>query len=124
LSDLAPERTHRPQEPLVRLTQLPREELHDAHDTSRASQGKRERGVESATARRVGARKVRVVGNIDDPGRLSTHNDATGQADAGLERHLLAEGLELGRAGACMPLLDAAKESVRADLPHRTDAPA
>jgi hypothetical protein len=125
LAHLAAEHAHRLEDALVRPAELAREELHDADDTARAQQRKAERRVQAGPPRRVRARKVPVVGGVDDPARPAGDEHAPRQPLARPERQPLAQRLELGRALACVPRADAAQPAILAsDLPHCAQLPA
>ena len=82
LPDLAAELAHRREQPLVRLAQLLREELHHPHDAPRAVQREAEGRVQAAPPGDVGPRKVRVLGSVNHPFGLTGEEHLAGQPDA------------------------------------------
>ena len=126
LADLAAEHAHRVEQPLVRLAQLAREELHHADDPARAPQREAERGVQARAARGVGAREVRRP-RARPRSRPARRRRARGpgRPSPGSSVDPLAERLELGRALAGVPGADAAQPPVVGlGLPDGAELPA
>ena len=125
LADLAADHGHRLEQLRIGLAELAREELHCADDAAQAEQRKAERRLEPCTPRDVRAREVAILRRVDDPAGVSGDEQPARQPLARLERHSLAQRLELRSAVARVPRAHAAKAAVvRPDLPHRAELPA
>ena len=104
----------------VRRDRLEREALDDGEDLVVDRHREGERAAQAAGRGRLGAREVRVLGDVDDPGRAARGGDAAREPDARCERHLLglrAEGLDSA------PDARSAPGAGRAGRPHRRGRP-
>jgi hypothetical protein len=100
LARLRADVAHDLQQRLVGRGRLGREELQDGNDPTADGHGEREPGPDPDVGGGPGAREIRVLGDVDDPGRLSGGQHPTRQPLTHAERRALgdlAERLAGGR---------------------------
>jgi hypothetical protein len=97
LADLAPEHTHGPEQPLIRLARLTGEELHHPDDAPRAVQREAEGRMQAAPPGDGCAREVPVFRRVDDPRGLPRLEHAAGQPLSLGKGDPLTQCFEFGR---------------------------
>ena len=89
---------HRVEQRRVRLVVLAAEELEYRDDLGARQDGKAERGLHADVDGGLRARKIRVLGDVHDPGRASGGQHPPRQAHAALEARAVGHRLEVTEA--------------------------
>ena len=123
LADLASDRRHHVQEPLIRLGTVREEELHDAQPAIPDLDRERESAPESHARRGFESWEIPVRLKLRDPCGRTALPDPSRKAHAALQAHAAAQGVEaLERDAARLPGLGATDEvSVPFHAPERRE---
>src|SRR5207244_12596489 len=89
--DLPADRGQHRQQVLVRLADLPTEELHDTEQVATMEDGEPEGAVQAHVTGEGRAREVRISHDVEDPRRLAAGPYASGQTHAARERRTTAD---------------------------------